>query len=270
MAHGPVHMRICRPRVSLCPISAVAQHAADESPQLTRSSVFEVTNTLFQLQSMGNNERDMQAAEPDLSVERARSTMFFYMPGVSPGIFVFLVFGTTAGCRKAMYELVVPRRWQGRLGGGCGCVFWWRGRRQAADRPPSGDVENLFAACDEVERYATPKGFGEPHVDLSKPLPVAPPISRYNESFKASKAGGRRPSVTSAEGQAREGIEAIQLRSLSSLNSDHDEYYQVQPEQSDDSGPILPIMRSDAIRGTICVVSSPGHSTRGAPWSRGA
>lgn len=236
--------------------------------------MFEVTNTLFQLQSMGNNERDMQATEPDLSVERARSTMFFYMPGVSPGIFVFLVFGTTAGCRKALYDLVVPKRWQGRLGGGCGCMFWWRGRRKAADWPPSGDVENLFTACDEIEieRSTTPKDFNEPHVDLWKPLPVAPPLSRYNESFKASRAGGRRPSVKLATSKAGEDTETIQLRSLSSLGSGHDEYYQVQPEQSDDSGPILPIMRSDATRGTICVASSPaslpGHSTRGPLWSR--
>lgn len=232
--------------------------------------MFEVTNTLFQLQSISNNERDMQATEPDLSVERARSTMFFYMPGVSPGIFVFLVFGTTAGCRKALYDLVVPKRWQGRLGGCCGCMPQRRGRRQAVDRSPSGDVETLFTRCDEVERCTGPKGVGERHpVDLSKPLPVVPPLSRYNESFKASRAGGRRPSVTSAEGQSREDAETIQLRRLSSLCSDHDEYYQVQPEQSDDSGPILPIMRSDATRGTICVVSLPRRSTRGVPWSRG-
>ncbi len=59
-----------------------------------------------------NNTADAHAASPDLSVERARSTILLFMPGVTPGILLFVVFGTTKPFRDHMYATFVPKRWQ--------------------------------------------------------------------------------------------------------------------------------------------------------------
>ncbi|KLU90183.1 hypothetical protein MAPG_09147 [Magnaporthiopsis poae ATCC 64411] len=73
---------------------------------------FEVTNTLFQIMAVTNAAADLAATEPDLSAERARRTWIFFMPGVTPGLFIFIVFGTTAPLRRYMWETFVPRRWR--------------------------------------------------------------------------------------------------------------------------------------------------------------
>ncbi|KAG9256929.1 uncharacterized protein F5Z01DRAFT_672154 [Emericellopsis atlantica] len=75
-------------------------------------SVFEVTNTLFQLRSVTNAQDDSAARAPDLSAEKVRGSWVFFMPGATPGLLMFVVFGTTAPLRRHMYETFVPRRWR--------------------------------------------------------------------------------------------------------------------------------------------------------------
>ncbi|KAL2209794.1 hypothetical protein CC79DRAFT_1380030 [Sarocladium strictum] len=75
-------------------------------------SVFEVTNTLFQVMAVTNRDHDAKSSAPDLSAERAKTTWLFFMPGVTPGLFIFIVFGTTTPLRKYMHETLVPKRWQ--------------------------------------------------------------------------------------------------------------------------------------------------------------
>ncbi|KAK0390003.1 hypothetical protein NLU13_3576 [Sarocladium strictum] len=77
-------------------------------------SIFEVTNTLFQIMSVTNADRDAQSTTPDFSAARAKRTWVFFMPGVTPGLFIFVVFGTTTTLRKYMYQKLVPKRWQRR------------------------------------------------------------------------------------------------------------------------------------------------------------
>lgn len=76
-------------------------------------SVFEVTNTLFQITSLNNNIRDNKAAAPDLSASRAIQTMFLFIPGTTQGVFLYIIFGTTAASRKKVLEILVPKTWRG-------------------------------------------------------------------------------------------------------------------------------------------------------------
>ncbi|KAK1977293.1 hypothetical protein LZ30DRAFT_601538 [Colletotrichum cereale] len=75
-------------------------------------SIFEVTNTLFQLASVNNIKKDAALTEPDFSLERAKSTFALFLPGVTPGIFLFVIFGTTKTCRTLMLETFTLRRWR--------------------------------------------------------------------------------------------------------------------------------------------------------------
>ncbi|EFQ31122.1 uncharacterized protein GLRG_06266 [Colletotrichum graminicola M1.001] len=75
-------------------------------------SIFEVTNTLFQLASINNIKKDAALTEPDFSLERARTTFALFLPGVTPGIFLFIIFGTTRNCRTLMLETFTLRRWR--------------------------------------------------------------------------------------------------------------------------------------------------------------
>lgn len=77
------------------------------SPNFSHS-VFEVTNTLFQVTALDNNIHDAKASAPDLSAGRAIQTMFLYMPGTTPGIFLYIVFGTTAASRQKTKDLLLP------------------------------------------------------------------------------------------------------------------------------------------------------------------
>ncbi|KAI6369767.1 hypothetical protein MCOR25_004394 [Pyricularia grisea] len=77
-------------------------------------SIFEVTNTLFQIMAVTNATSDLAAAEPDMSPERASADWIFFMPGVTPGLFIFIIFGTTTPLRRYMREKFVPKRWRRR------------------------------------------------------------------------------------------------------------------------------------------------------------
>lgn len=226
--------------------------------------MFEVTNTLFQVQSVVNTRKDADSLETDLSVERAKTTFFLFLPGNTPGIFVFLVFGTTAGCRKAMYDIFVPKRCRGSGGSWGSCIPWARKKRQqpGAREATSTDPESmLFDRPDDTTSYTARTARSEltKSPDLNKPLPVVA-MSRYNKTYQAecyspsprsSPSPRQSPSphwqqhglgdqVRGVEGEGQGGIPLHPMRSLDSVR---DDYYQPQPEQSDDSGPMLPIMR---------------------------
>lgn len=207
-------------------------------------SVFEVTNTLFQLQSINNNKKDATLAEPDYSLERAKSTLFLYLPGVTPGIFLFLVFGTTSGCRTALKCIFFPttcKRAESKPRFAIG-----RSWRRVKNKAPEQTAQNPFADSSE----ANP----EEEQDPSRPLPVAGLVSKYNESFGASYGSPHSKATyqtqkyswppersSTKEGRIEE-AHALELYGITSLEQTREEYYQPSPDQSDDSGPILPIM----------------------------
>ncbi|KAK8112950.1 hypothetical protein PG984_013476 [Apiospora sp. TS-2023a] len=85
-----------------------------------RLAIFQVTVTVFQqfatsgTKGIGNN---MAAAHtpgdgPDLSVERARASMYFFIPSNTPGVALMVIFGTTVTFRHHMYKTFVPTRFQ--------------------------------------------------------------------------------------------------------------------------------------------------------------
>ncbi|KAL1860245.1 hypothetical protein Daus18300_009299 [Diaporthe australafricana] len=76
-------------------------------------AIFECTNTLFQFTALQNNMKDSKATAPDLSAGRAIQTLVLFMPGTTPGIFIFVVFGTTASSRKKLADLLIPKSWRG-------------------------------------------------------------------------------------------------------------------------------------------------------------
>ncbi|KAK8078916.1 hypothetical protein PG994_002723 [Apiospora phragmitis] len=87
-------------------------------------SVFQVTVTIFQqfatsgTRGIGNSVAAAYSPgeAPDLSIEQARTAMYFFIPGNTPGIALMIIFGTTATFRHHMYKTFVPKRFQK----GCG------------------------------------------------------------------------------------------------------------------------------------------------------
>lgn len=105
-------------------------------------SVFEVTNTLFQITALNNNIHDAGAPAPDLSAGRAIETMFLFMPGTTPGIFLFVVFGTTAASRQKFKDKFLPKSWQlGVTPSYGGCCFGRRRRHHSSSGNPKGHNE---------------------------------------------------------------------------------------------------------------------------------
>ncbi|KAI3325413.1 hypothetical protein HD806DRAFT_447489 [Xylariaceae sp. AK1471] len=74
-------------------------------------AVFQVSTVLFDQTAKQNSLKDIQASAPDLSIQRARLTFFLFLPGNTPGIAIFVIFGTTATFRSYMYQTFVPQRW---------------------------------------------------------------------------------------------------------------------------------------------------------------
>ncbi|ORY58485.1 uncharacterized protein BCR38DRAFT_352843 [Pseudomassariella vexata] len=202
-------------------------------------AIFEVTNTLFQLQSVNNNKKDTQLAEPDLTVDRAKVTFFLFLPGTTAGIALFIIFGTTAGCRKSMQETFIPKKWRTRTSKSkSGRSFWRPGRKDSAFPPQTQepDLSNEDAISDITRRSHYIKS------EHMKPLPL-PPLSRHNKDF-GSRNRVERPYMGNMRTELGEDP-GIQLRDMQSWDSIREEYYEPFPDQSDDSGPILPIMRTE-------------------------
>lgn len=76
------------------------------------SRVLQVANIIFQVTSIRHSEKDAVASKPDFSSDHARAVFVLFMPGVSPGLLLFIVFGLTRTYREYMYTVVVPKRWQ--------------------------------------------------------------------------------------------------------------------------------------------------------------
>ncbi|KAK7978454.1 hypothetical protein PG996_004503 [Apiospora saccharicola] len=211
-------------------------------------AAFEVTNTLFQVQSVLNTKKDAVSAEPDMTVERARSTFYLFIPGNTPGIFVFLVFGTTAGCRKAMYNIFVPKGCRGSGGSRGGCIPWWSSKKRPVPIVIHADPESgLFDRAEDTRSSMTLTGRSEcaKSPDLNKPLPVVA-MSRYNKLYQGER-NSPSPHWQPYRGDRDQGVDegqgGIPLHHMRSLDSVQEEYYHIHPEQSDDSGPMLPIMK---------------------------
>lgn len=137
--------------------------------------MFEVTNTLFQVTALNNNIHDARAPAPDLSAGRAIETMFLFMPGTTPGIFLYIVFGTTAASRQKFKELLVPKRWRGSSPSSGGCCF---GRSKPRKTEAYGDVNNHYYNNDGDE--------GGIHVERSLTITRAsrtrpPPLEAYDD-----------------------------------------------------------------------------------------
>ncbi|ROV96878.1 hypothetical protein VPNG_09238 [Cytospora leucostoma] len=112
-------------------------------------AVFEVTNTLFQITALKNNIHDAQNSAPDLSTARAIQTLFLDMPGTTPGIFIFVVFGTTASSRAKLADLLVPAGWRENTRG-----CFRLGSRQAST-PPVRDPLTSYDSGIHVQRSLT-------------------------------------------------------------------------------------------------------------------
>ncbi|KAH8647294.1 hypothetical protein BX600DRAFT_555519 [Xylariales sp. PMI_506] len=262
-------------------------------------AIFEVTNTLFQLQSITSNQQDSASSEPDLSAGQAKKSQLLFLPGVTPGIFVFLVFGTTAGCRKAIRDTFTPRCWKRRdhESSYTHRKRVWPSRRKDGDgieaqvgAQQQQQQQDPFADSwedDEVKVSIAPGpgGYLPPlhhsgRGSFAGPLPIASLVSRYNTSFDANRdsrvgagvtatppnrsattsplasngggsGGDADNNDTDATNALRRSVAEvgdndrntnIPMQNLKRLGQIHEDYYSPDPEHSDDSGPILPIM----------------------------
>lgn len=130
-------------------------------------SIFEVTNTLFQIMAVTNAAADLASTEPDLSVERARATWIFFMPGVTPGLFIFIIFGTTTPLRRYMRETLVKLFcWRRRRGGGSGFQGDEEGQRVV------GGIRTATASRPEHVRPPPPPPKDTGHYAEETELPV--------------------------------------------------------------------------------------------------
>ncbi|KAI1636653.1 hypothetical protein F4809DRAFT_373760 [Biscogniauxia mediterranea] len=202
-------------------------------------ATFDVTNTLFQITAANNNLKDAGRVEPDFSLSRANTTLFLFLPGNTPGIFVFIIFGTTAGHRKKLAEIFVPRRWQksprprGPRIPARQPSNWERASRRLSEPPP----EELQSPTHDVQ-------FEDRYV--AKPLPARagpPPMLRGVLRLEQSTTAHHRQGWDDDHiFNAQPG--GVRMQDLSPSRESYDQYYEPNPDYSDDSGPILPIMES--------------------------
>ncbi|KAL2288629.1 hypothetical protein FJTKL_03325 [Diaporthe vaccinii] len=234
-------------------------------------AIFECTNTLFQVTALQNNIKDSKASAPDLSAGRAIQTMVLFMPGTTPGIFIFVVFGTTASSRKKLVNLLIPKSWRessscclgrrksrsstpGPLSSGEGGITVKRSltvtstsRLRAGQAYDDDFSEPSMISMDDLTRRSD--GTRSVHVSYMKPLPLtpgSPPTSRFNTPTKdSSSRGGTFSNVrelTSIEEKNSVGGGALtRTNTDDSLRLRVPDIQVLGAEHSDDSGPILPI-----------------------------
>ncbi|KAI0484655.1 hypothetical protein GGR56DRAFT_35051 [Xylariaceae sp. FL0804] len=106
---------------------------------------FEITNVLFQLAGRQNSTHDAKLMHPDVSAARARSSAVLFLPGVTPPLLAFAVFGTTKPFRLHMYRTFVPKRFQ-------------REPEPAAKQPSSTYASHDSKAYGSGPRPFSPKG----------------------------------------------------------------------------------------------------------------
>ncbi|KAI2623732.1 hypothetical protein GGS21DRAFT_330254 [Xylaria nigripes] len=78
-------------------------------------SAFIVASIVTYLPQRDDIARDAKASAPDLSPDRARSNIIGYIPGISPGLAIFVVFGFTRDFRQIMYNTFIPRSFRRRM-----------------------------------------------------------------------------------------------------------------------------------------------------------
>lgn len=216
-------------------------------------------------------------------------TFFLFMPGTTPGIFLFIVFGTTASSRQkigALWDRIMPHRWRGLLPSSgnsrCLCCLGRKTTGSPTANAGRGKItiersltitsSDRFQGSGKLtdEELADPADIWMDEIprrpgsamsfDRMKPLPLAPhppPSSRFR-TFSAQTHGlSHAPlpdftavSPTSGRLTAIDEKSTIYGGSVSRPTTGDssrlpDDYNRLDPEHSDDSGPILPIQRHE-------------------------
>ncbi|KAK2042045.1 hypothetical protein LZ31DRAFT_373819 [Colletotrichum somersetense] len=138
-------------------------------------SVFEYTNIVPRFSAASHTIDLATGLQPDLSVKRARTSIRGYVPGVSPSLAAFLVFGTTKTFQEKMYSTFVPKIFQ-------------RQNRKKRNPSMSVDVSNP-APPPPPSRRADPY---DEEVSLDAMSPKTPPSANF--SRKLPSRGGSIPS----------------------------------------------------------------------------
>ncbi|KAH8901284.1 hypothetical protein GQ53DRAFT_740291 [Thozetella sp. PMI_491] len=71
--------------------------------------VFILVTLITHIQEKDHVTKDAQAPAPNLTSGYASDAILGYMPAVTPGLLLFIVFGTTKTLRQTMYETFMPR-----------------------------------------------------------------------------------------------------------------------------------------------------------------
>lgn len=258
---------------------------------------------------------DTKAKAPDLSAGRAMQTLFLFMPGTTPGIFVFIVFGTTASSRQklaAAARQFMPPQWRGASTRGCLPCFGHRGAKRRSSVAPELPVAGARGTGEitiersltitSANRFRGSSGkYSEDDLsdpgdiwmsdlpgkrsdssassqDRMKPLPNTPaggggvPSSRFRTVTTCGLSNAPAENAAPAAVSPLSGrLAVIDERSNASggymsrpTTGDSlqvpDDYHSMDPEHSDDSGPILPIQRHE-VRFSMDV-SEPGRGSR--------
>lgn len=207
---------------------------------------------------------------PDLSAGRAVQNFFLRIPGTTPGIFLFIVFGTTRASRQKIANLV-PKKWQNSRLMCCG-------RRQDTRLPSdSGITIQRSLTVTSAARTRASRVYDDDNLsetseiwmnDLSKrsdsamsfqianmkPLPLAPSGSALRTTVTCSSNSTKRSPIGSItttkdlsaieEKEDSSGFQMSRTTTSESLQVP-DDLYRLGAEHSDDSGPILPIQRPE-------------------------
>lgn len=158
--------------------SQKAQHmvpAIYDSWLVTRLAILTVMLTGFILASVlthlpqqADVERDSHASEPDLSPGRASSNIVGYMPGVTPSLVLFIVFGTTRPLRLTMYDRLVPKALK----------VWLQKRRQRSSlrpvTPPPWTPDEEYHPYLAIPLQSPPFAHQRSGSALQSPQPLAP------------------------------------------------------------------------------------------------
>lgn len=204
--------------------------------------------------------------------------MILFMPGTTPGLFIFVVFGTTASSRKKLANLLIPKSWRESPR----CCFGGRKSRSSTADPLSSreggitvkrsltvtSTSRLRAGQAHDDDYSEPSMISmddlttrrsdstrrSVQISYMKPLPLtpgSPPTSRFNTPTKdASGRGGTTSNVR--ELMSIEEKDSVGGGALTRTNTDDSlrvpGIQVLGTEHSDDSGPILPIQGHEVRR----------------------
>lgn len=208
------------------------------------------------------------------------------MPGTTPGIFLYIIFGTTASSRQKVVKLIVPKRWhESSRKGSRQCCFCFR-RNGPGGTAPSRDSlatsqggitvhrsltitsanrasrmydEEALSDAEEISmnnmplRSASVMSMRQPELS---PLPLAPrpPTSKFQMMGRYASSRPPLDMTTHASGSSLAVEEKTSMYSGTLSRTDSGESFG--PEHSDDSGPILPIQRHHEVRFSRGVVDA--------------